>query len=170
VKIEIIPVVEEEKQILSHLIELYEYDFSEYGDSDVNKLGLYGYSYLDYYWTEERRHPYFIVVDGNLAGFVLVCDYCYVLKNSNANLIAEFFVMKKYRKHGVGSYAAKYIFDLFKGSWELTINPYNPISQKFWTKVISEYTKNKYEIHKDIEGVYDDCLATAYTFDITNED
>ena len=55
--IEIIKVVEEEREILARLIELYEYDFSEYENSDVNFLGLYGYTYLDYYWTENRRFP-----------------------------------------------------------------------------------------------------------------
>ena len=58
--LEIVRVEEEQREILAHLIELYEYDFSEYEDSDVNSYGLYGYSYLDYYWTEENRHPYFI--------------------------------------------------------------------------------------------------------------
>lgn len=47
--IEIEAVKEEQREILAHLIELYEYDFSEYEDSDVNAYGLYGYSYLDYY-------------------------------------------------------------------------------------------------------------------------
>ncbi len=34
--------------------------------------GLYDYMYLDHYWTEEGRHPFFIRVDGKLAGFALV--------------------------------------------------------------------------------------------------
>ena len=36
--IEIVKVKEEEKEILAHLIELYEYDFSEYENNDVNFL------------------------------------------------------------------------------------------------------------------------------------
>lgn len=42
---QIVPVSEEEKTILARLIELYEYDFSGFNNTDVNGLGLYGYSY-----------------------------------------------------------------------------------------------------------------------------
>lgn len=33
--------------------------------------------------------------------------------------IAEFFVMKKYRKAGIGSRAANIIFNTFKGEWKI---------------------------------------------------
>lgn len=68
-KIEVIEVDEKQKSILAHLIELYEYDFSEFNDRDVNEFGLYGYKYLDHYWTDTDRHPFFVVVDGSYAGF-----------------------------------------------------------------------------------------------------
>ena len=64
--VKLMKVKEEQKSILAHLIELYEYDFSEFEDNDVNAYGLYGYSYLDYYWTEAGRYAYFIQVDGKL--------------------------------------------------------------------------------------------------------
>lgn len=162
--IEIVPVLEEEKSILSQLIELYEYDFSEFTGKDINAYGRYGYSYLDYYWTEEKRSPFFIKVDGKLAGFVLICDYCYILKDVDAYFVGEFFVMRKYRKLGVGSAAAKQVFDRFKGHWELTMHPHNPDSYAFWTKVVSEYTHNEYTVHHDVEGIYDDLPGTAITF------
>lgn len=38
--LEIVKVEEEQREILAHLIELYEYDFSEYENSDVNSYGL----------------------------------------------------------------------------------------------------------------------------------
>lgn len=165
-KIEIVPVLEEEKTILSRLIELYEYDFSEFENNDVNSLGLYGYSYLDYYWTEDRRFAYFIKVDGKLAGFVMVCDFCYVSKDRDTLFMSEFFVMKKYRKLGIGKFAAKEVFNMHKGKWELTLHPRNLVATKFWTNVIEECSENNYKIYENIEDVYDDALATAYTFEI----
>lgn len=62
----------DEKPILRQLLELYEYDFSEFEGTDVGPHGFYGYRYLDHDWTEPDRHPYLIRVDDNLAGFVLV--------------------------------------------------------------------------------------------------
>ena len=86
--IEIVQVEEEQREILAHLIELYEYDFSEFENSDVNAYGLYGYSYLDYYWTEKGRYAYFIKADGKLAGFAMVCGYCYVSKDRETRFLS----------------------------------------------------------------------------------
>ena len=165
-KVEIVPVLEEEKTILAHLIELYEYDFSEFENSDVNALGLYGYSYFDYYWTEDRRFPYFIKVDGKLAGFVMVCDFCYISKDKDTLFMSEFFVMRKYRKLGIGRKVAKEVFNMHKGKWELTVHPKNPVAIKFWTNVIEECVGNNYKVFNNIEDVYDEDSAIAYTFEI----
>ena len=54
-KVELQLVKLEEREILSNLLEKYDYEFSQYDNRDVNKLGLYGYQYLDYYWTEKNR-------------------------------------------------------------------------------------------------------------------
>jgi len=165
-KIEIVPVPEEEKTILARLIELYEYDFSEFNNNDVNALGLYGYSYLDYYWTEDRRFPYFIKVDGKLAGFVMVCDFCYVSKDQDTLFMSEFFVMRKYRKLGVGKIAAQEVFNRHKGKWELTLHPNNPAALKFWTRVVEDCVGSNYKKFTDVEDVFDDALGIAYTFDL----
>ncbi|HXK50010.1 MAG TPA: GNAT family N-acetyltransferase [Clostridiales bacterium] len=165
-KIEIIPVKEEEKTILGHLLELYNYDFSEFEDSDVNALGLYGYSYLDCYWTDDRRYAYFIKVDGKLAGFVMVCDYCYVSKDKNTLFLSEFFVMRKYRRKGIGETAAKKVFLKHKGKWELTMHPENKGALRFWEKVVTEISGNTLKMHKNVDNVYPNSKAIAYTFEV----
>lgn len=162
--IEVIRVMEEEREILARLLELYEYDFSEYENSDLNFLGLYGYPYLDYYWTEDGRFAYFIKVDGKLAGFIMICDYCYVSEDKDTFFMSEFFVMKKYRKSGIGKYAARKAFDLHRGKWELTVHPNNKVSHVFWESVIESTVGNDFDRHLNVKDVYDDCLATAYTF------
>lgn len=165
--VEVVPVLEEEKTILARLIELYEYDFSEFDNKDVNALGLFGYAYLDYYWTEDRRFPYFIKVDGKLAGLAMICDFCYVSKDRETSFMAEFFVMRKYRKLGVGTAAAKKVFSMHKGKWELTLHPQNLVALKFWRNVIEACVGDNYKTFHDIRGVYDDALAIAYTFEIS---
>lgn len=163
--IELIKVPVEEREVLARLLELYEYDFSEYTQEDVNPLGLYGYMYLDYYWTEKRRFPYFIKVDGKLAGFVMICDYCYLSKDKDTLFVAEFFIMKKYRRNGIGLKAAKQVLNLHPGKWELTTHPDNQTSVKFWEKVVKSNAKT-YEFHENVAEVYDNALAYAYTFTI----
>ena len=74
-KIELVAVDSSEKEILRNLLEKYDYEFSQYDNRDVNQLGLYGYDYLDYYWTGKDRWAFFIHVNKKLAGFVMVNSY-----------------------------------------------------------------------------------------------
>ncbi len=153
----------EDKQVLSNLLELYQYDFSEFDNEDLNEHGLYGYKYLDHYWTEPGRHPFFIKVDNSIAGFILVNDFCYLCEPGEANSIAEFFVMKKYRRIGVGQHAAKIVFDLFPGKWEVVQHPENIPSMEFWERVVAELTRDEY---RKCEAVTEGWTGQALIFKI----
>ena len=155
-----------EKEILRNLLEKYDYEWSQYDNRDVNDFGLFGYDYLDNYWTEENRFPYFIKVKDKLAGFVMVNDY--PIKNMETKYsMSEFFVMYKYRKMGVGTYVAKEIFEKHRGKWGLMYHPKNTISKIFWNKVVEEFTKGIYKTIKDNkEAYYDDgTIAEILLFD-----
>jgi len=155
-KIEIVPVKLDEKEILKNLLEKYDYEFSQYDNRDVNKLGLYGYDYLDCYWTEENRWAFFIKVDGNLAGFVMVNDFAEAKEETDYS-VSEFFVLYKYRRCGVGKYAVFTVLDMFKGRFQLRRHPKNIISVYFWNNVINEYTKGNYKLIEGYPDVkYDD--------------
>ena len=161
--IEIVPAEKKHMSVLRQLMELYLYDFSEFTKADVNEHGFYGYSFLDLYWLDPKRHPFFIKVDGNLAGFVLIgTSYCRYTTNNKANNMGEFFVMRKYRRRNVGNFAAKYIFDLFKGEWEVKVLRDNKPALAFWKKVINEYTNDNYTYHSEpIPDIWD---GIGYTF------
>jgi predicted acetyltransferase len=154
--ISIIQISKNEKEILRNLLEKYSYEFSQYENTDTNDLGLYGYDYLDNYWTEDNRFIFFIKNSNKLVGFIMINDYKEIKIETNYTL-SEFFVLYKYRKIGVGTYVAKEIFKRFKGKWQLMYHPKNIISKYFWNKVVKEYTKGKYEIIKDNkEAMYKD--------------
>ncbi len=140
--IEIQPVSYDDKIVLQRLMELYLYDFSEYDGAEINAHGVFGYPYLDNYWTEAGRYPFFIRVDGKLAGFVLVSRHAFLPGNEQS--ISEFFVMRKYRRMGVGGWAACAIFDRFPGKWEVQEEHGNPPSHHFWRRVIDRYTHGEY--------------------------
>ena len=71
-KIEVQQASLEDKPILRNLLELYEYDSSEFEPRDLDANGLLGYRWLDHYWTEPDRYPFIVRVDCKLAGLVLV--------------------------------------------------------------------------------------------------
>jgi len=159
--IEVIPAEKLQKSVLRQLMELYCYDFSEYTNADVDKHGFYGYSHLDVYWSEKTKHPFFIKVDGNFAGFILVSKSCKYTTNEKAHSIAQFFVMRKYRGNNVGNFAAKYIFDLFKEEWEVRVLHTNKPALPFWHKVIEEYTNDSFTLHSELNSEWD---GIGYTF------
>ena len=143
--LEIVPIPYEEKTVLYHLIQFYRYDSSEFDGHALTGHGVYLYKYLDHQWTEEFRRPFFLKVDGELAGFVLVMldvpkEYVKVSTADRTNVISDFFVMRKFRNRGYGKRAAFHIFDRLPGTWEIRQTARNIPARTFWNKVIREYT------------------------------
>lgn len=159
-KIDIEPIMIEQKSVFMQMMELFKYDFSEFSDDDLNEYGYFGYPRIDDYWNEEGRYPFFIRVDGKLAGLVLVRSCCEYNDLSSPHNIAEFFVMKKYRKKGVGKEAAIRIFDMFPGGWEIAWWTANLPAQNFWGKVVESYTNGKYHTFR-----VEEASRAGYIFD-----
>ncbi|PZT53266.1 GNAT family N-acetyltransferase [Paenibacillus silvae] len=144
--ISIQPVEYEQKTILRNLLELYKYDFSEFDpEDDINANGLYEYKYVDHYFTEAERFAFFIKVEEKLAGFALVRCIGENEQNEKIYLMAEFFVMKKYRKLKCGQTAAFELFNMFNGVWKVAEMETNVPAQKFWRKTIERYTHGSYK-------------------------
>lgn len=153
----------EDKHVLQNLLELCQHDYSEFNGEEVNCHGLFGYRYLDHYWTEEGRHPFFIWYERKLAGFALVRTLSANESNTEvatqpAYSMAEFFIMRKYRRQGVGQQAARHLFDRFIGKWHVGQEANNLPAQIFWRKLISLYTDGNFvEVR---EGEAGDILQT----------
>jgi predicted acetyltransferase len=139
-----------DKPLFRNLMQFYKYDTSDFTLEDPNSFGQFDYNYLDHYWTEAgiqkvARTAYLIKVNEQLAGFALVNNFNLSLNTENGTRnIAEFFIMKKWRRHGVGKYAACFIFDTFDGQWEVKQEPENKAAHRFWQIVIDEYTNGSY--------------------------
>ena len=155
--IELERVRKEDREILANLLEKHLYEFSQWDLKEVNPLGLYGYQYLDYYFTEENRWAYFIKVEGQLAGFVMVITLPEVHDRETDYQMAEFFVLHKYRRKGLGYEAFRRVTDTHRGKWQLKLHPGNIPSVHFWEKSISRLTEGDYELVKAYPGTeYED--------------
>ena len=145
--IQIEPILIEQKSVFIQLMNLYLYDFTEYTNDDIDNHGyFFDYSRADGLWIDTKLHPFFIRVDDKLAGFMIIANSGRkYINDENAQTILEFFVMKKYRRNGVGRFAARTAFDMFKGKWEVCQMQNNFPARKFWKSIISEYTKNDYQ-------------------------
>jgi predicted acetyltransferase len=129
VKINLVDATVEDKPVVRHLLELYQHDFSEFDGREVDGHGLYGYPYLDHYWTERDRRPFLIEVDRHWAGLALV-------RLGPPIDMSEFFVVRKYRRLGVGRAAAHLVFGRLPGSWQLRQLASNPGATEFWRRTI----------------------------------
>lgn len=130
------PVGVERKPILWRLMQPYLHDLSEFDGSDVDEAGEYHYALFEHYWDvslypSELRDAFFIRFEGKLAGFALVRHM-----NNGRNQLAEFCILRKYRRRGIGRTAAQAVLRRFPGPWDLTIHPKNTPALAFWPKVI----------------------------------
>lgn len=139
-QVEVVKATIEQKPVLANLFELYAYDFTEFCGFDIGDDGLYGYERLPLYWTEPTRFPYLIYVDKKIAGFILVQKGSPISDDTTVWDISEFFVMKKYKRHGVGTAAALKIWEQFKGPWQVRVLVSNPIACSFWLRAIKNFT------------------------------
>jgi predicted acetyltransferase len=87
------------------------------------------------FWSGRGRHLFVLRVRGRLAGFVLVRDRAHYAGRA-AREIGEFFVLRKYRRRGVGTQAALATLRRFPGRWELAELTWNVAAQRFWRRVI----------------------------------
>lgn len=133
--------------VLKQLGQLYEYDFSEFCPADVEDDGRF--TSFDLYFPrafEESGWSAFLVrVDGRLAGFALVAPNERYPDCANAWYLSEFFVMRRYRRQGVGRHIAFDLFDRFPGRWEVGQIPQNDAARAFWRRVIAEYTNGHFD-------------------------
>jgi predicted acetyltransferase len=150
-----------DRTLIRHMMELYQYDFSEFEDNDLDEHGLFGYGDLDYFWFEPTHKAFIITADKKLAGFVLV-DNEVCLEDSERS-ITEFFVLRKYRKQGVGKHVAFETFNQLPAKWEVRVIRANLPAQAFWRKVIAEYTKGAFQ-----ETVLDNDDWTGPVFSFNN--
>ncbi len=126
-----------DKPLLRNLLQLCLHDYTEFNGEDVDEHGLFKYDYLDAYWVEPGRYAYLVRLDGKLAGFVLVGQ---LDPSKEAYLISEFFILRKYRRKGLGRQVAFWIFNHFPGEWLVSQETCNLSAQAFWRRIIADYT------------------------------
>ncbi|MDR0267581.1 GNAT family N-acetyltransferase [Paenibacillus sp.] len=142
-RIDLVPI--RRKQVISGLMQLYLYDFTLYQNLDVNQDGVFPeYLGLDDYWKKSMgKYPFLMTSGGRPAGFALVDRL--TDPGEGDYYMTEFFVMQKYRRSGLGSWAARELFDRHQGRWKVTQIKNNTPAQAFWRKVIGDYTDHQFE-------------------------
>lgn len=148
-QIEIIETTIADRPLMTNLYQYYMYDFSDLiDDMDLLEDGRYSIDDLGGYWVNPWNHVFLLKVDDKIAGFALVDE-----PNDAGKFIdmAEFFILRKFRKSGIGEYFARQMFDRFRGQWRVSEIHTNTGAIAFWRKVIRRYTNGQFE-EKEWEG------------------
>jgi predicted acetyltransferase len=143
--IELVSATPADQQRLENLLELYLHDFSEILEFSPDENGRFGYPSLALYWSEPERFPFLIRAEGRLAGFALVARGSQVSGDPTVFDVAEFFVVRGLRRHGVGFAAALHLFAGFPGTWEVRVMERNAGAQLFWERAVASFTKGNFE-------------------------
>jgi predicted acetyltransferase len=143
-------VAEPDKPVLARLLELYRYDMSTFRPYVLSAHGTFGYRYLDAYFLGDDREAHFIRVDDELAGFTMTRELSH-----GARTIAEFFVLQRYRRSGVGRVVAHELFARHPGRWIVDYDDANPAGSAFWPQVCEAVAIASVEtLRKSDEAVY----------------
>ena len=129
--------------LLANLLELYMHDLSEaFPDIELGTDGRFGYETLPLYWSEpDCRFPFLIRYGTRVAGFVLVTRGSPASDDPGVFDVAEFFVIRRHRRSGVGRRAAFLVWDRLPGRWIVRVSEGNTGAVPFWAGVIAEYTR-----------------------------
>jgi predicted acetyltransferase len=134
-------ITREREAVLVNLLELYLHDMSETFPIRISETGRFGYAWLPTYWAEpDRRLAYLISSRGELAGFVLVTHGAPSGFDVETDWdVAEFFVLRAQRRHGVGQAAIRRLWDERPGRWLVRVSEGNLPGLAFWPKVVRAY-------------------------------
>lgn len=155
--IEVMAAGPETREPLSRMLELYQHDLSDIWDQDLDAKGEYGYD-LSRYWLDPGCFPYVFLAAGHFAGFALV-DQAVKLPGGEF-WMDQFFVMKKYRRRGLGRQAAHDVFARHRGAWQVGQMTANKPAQEFWRATITAFTVGGFVEQRLTEGWWQGSIQT----------
>jgi predicted acetyltransferase len=135
----------DDHSLLSNLLELYLHDLSAIFPIKVGVDGRFGYEKLPLYWAEpDGRFAYLIRSNAEVAGFALVTRGSPATEDPQDLDVSEFFILRSYRRCGIGRRAAILLWDCLPGQWVVRVSEMNLGGLQFWESAIREYTRDSY--------------------------
>jgi predicted acetyltransferase len=147
--------------IVRRLVQLYVYDLvgERWG---VEADGAYAPpAWHRTFWRRDGRHHFIVRVDGRPAGFALVRELT-AADGRPAREMAEFFVLRTYRRRGIGRRVARMLFARFPGPWQLSVLTWNVVARPFWRDVIRRVAVGRVVTRPRRQG---DLTSTVWYFE-----
>ena len=145
-KVDLVRASKSDQPTLENLLHLHVHDFSEFLGMTPSEQGWFSYPRLPLYWEDPGRAAFLVRAAGRLAGFALTSRGSLVSGNPEISDVAEFFVVRGVRRQGVGRAAAQELFRTAAGTWEVRVLDSNQPAQRFWQRVIEQYTRGQFKL------------------------
>lgn len=132
-----------DEELLANLLELYVHDLSVlFPRVELGPNGRFGYPPLSTYLSGSgTRFAFSIHAGDQVAGFVLVQRGSPVADDPNTLDVAEFFVLRRFREHGVGRAAAALLWARLPGTWTIRAVTRNARAVTFWRGAVAAFTR-----------------------------
>ncbi len=128
--------------LLRNLAEHYCHDMSEWFDLDTGADGRYSYDTASV-WAK-GYDVYLAKVGDAIAGFALIGSGSEWLGDVGAHDVHEFFILRKFRRRGVGGNMATFLWNEHPGEWLVRVLEANAPAVVFWRGIISAYSSGAY--------------------------
>jgi len=129
--------------LLRNLFEHYCHDMSEWLDFDTRDDGSYRYDTTSV-WTQGSK-AYLARIGHSIAGFALIRSGSEWLGDIGAHDVQEFFVMRRFRRRGIGKRMATLVWNEHPGEWLVRVLEVNAPAIVFWKAAISDFSMGSYQ-------------------------
>jgi ribosomal-protein-alanine N-acetyltransferase len=126
------------------------------------KLGEVGHREPDliaHWFGDANTFPLVILKGSEPVGFARVLRVAATAARPRIDYrMAEFFVARARRRLGIGRTAVQLILSRFDGRWEITEYLRNAEAVNFWRRVVSSYTRGRYQeriVNGEVRQVFD---------------
>ena len=150
-QIELIPTDVEQLPLIRNLYQFYAYESSDWEQEDIEVDGRFYIHepHLQRYWQEPDWSAQLILVDGFIAGFLLIerSD----LPGIEALEFADLFILKKYRRQGIGRALVQQVIVAGGGSWLVSFYEQDTLARQFWQCLLAELPLRSCERLRDTQ-------------------
>lgn len=139
---------------LLNVYPLYLHDLSEFdpGYYQLDERGVWQPDHLPWWLSPDGDLPLLLVDEGRRSGFAFVNrkPSPHVAPGFDCRM-AEFFVLRRERCQGLGTRAARAVFDRYPGRWEVSELVRNEAAIRFWRRVVREHTNGRFDEAADAD-------------------
>ncbi|MGH8382393.1 GNAT family N-acetyltransferase [Pseudomonas sp.] len=149
--VELLQTGQDQAELIRNLYQFYAYESSDWEQEDVEVDGRFYIheEHLARYWQEPQWSANLILVDGFIVGFLLIERSEFAALN--ALELADLFILKRYRRKGIGRALASQVLMSGESDWLVRFYDQDETAQAFWRAVLDNLPRPVRTIELDDE-------------------